>query len=309
MTDAGGPVEAATVVSTGFAYPEGPCFDATGVLYTVELAGGVVSRTIDGQREVWVRPGGAPNGAAFGADGTLYFCNNGGNWGPNASTGMIAGLGGQPALIQSVDPAGVIRTVADSCDGRALNGPNDLVLDGLGGIWFTDPAWAPRDPAGSAPASASPPGAVRYVGADRVVTTVRNGLVFPNGIAITPEGDRLVVGETGTGDILVADLIAPGHVGDWSVYARLGEQSFPDGMCFDARGRLIVAGTGSGRLFVVGALGDVEREIPMDDRDLTNVCFGGPGFRTLFVTQAETGRVVSIAWDCPGSPLAVQPLR
>ena len=57
------------VYATGFAYPEGPRFDADGVLHVVELAGGVVSRVVDGEREVLSRPGGSPNGAGFTADG------------------------------------------------------------------------------------------------------------------------------------------------------------------------------------------------------------------------------------------------
>lgn len=297
------------VEAVGFAYPEGPCFDASGVLYTVELAGGVVSRVVDGEREVWVRPGGSPNGAAFGADGTLYICNNGGNWGPNASTGMKAGFGGLPALIQAVTPDGTISTVADSCDGRRLNGPNDLVLDGVGGIWFTDPAWAPRDASGSAPAAESPAGAVRYVGSDGLVSTLRENLVFPNGIAISPDGRQLIVGETGTGNILSAIIEGPGQLGDWGILARLGPDSFPDGMCFDSRDRLIVAGTGSGRLYVLDERGTIEQELLMEDRDVTNVCFGGPDFSTLYVTEAEIGRVVTLEWDCAGSPLLVQPLR
>ena len=294
------------VVATGFSYPEGPRFDVHGQLHVVELAGGVVSRVVDGERVVLATPGGSPNGAAFDDAGRLWICNNGGNWGPNASTGGRPGLGGGLAAIQVVDPDGTFATVLTAIDGVPLSSPNDLALDPRGGLWFTDPVWAGRDAQGSAPASASPPGAVCFLDEDGAARRCHVGAVFPNGLVLTPDGSELWVGETGTGRILAFPLLGRGRLGEPRIRCELGADAYPDGMCFDSAGRLIVAGTGSGALFVVGERG-LEERVPMADPDVTNLCFGGPAGRDLFVTEASLGRVVSLEWDVPGEPLPVGP--
>lgn len=43
--------------------------------------------------------------------------------------------------------------------------------------------------------------------------------------------------------------------------------------------------------------------ISMPDVYTTNLCFGGPGLKTAFVTLSTTGKLVSIEWPQPGMPL------
>ena len=75
---------------------------------------------------------------------------------------------------------------------------------------------------------------------------------------------------------------------------ELGEQA----------GVTLIAGCGPGTLFVLTPdLSHVEREIVLSDPDLTNVCFGGDDFRTLFVTQGSAGRLAAIRWPVPGMRL------
>ena len=38
----------------------------------------------------------------------------------------------------------------------------------------------------------------------------------------------------------------------------------------------------------------------MPERMPTNICFGGPGMRTAYVTLSLTGKLVSLPWDEPG---------
>ncbi|WP_171074820.1 SMP-30/gluconolactonase/LRE family protein [Nonomuraea basaltis] len=136
---------------------------------------------------------------------------------------------------------------------------------------------------------------------DGVARRVHHGLRLLNGLHVTPGGDALLVAETGTGHIHHFEIVAPGSLGPPTTYVDLGPDSFPDGMCFDRDGRLIVAGTGSGAAFVVApGGGTVEDTIHFADQDVTNVCFGGPDQRILFVTQASLGRVVMIEWPVPG---------
>lgn len=295
------------LLSSGHAYPEGPCVDEHGALHVVELAGGVIARVDADGRHVVAHASGAPNGAAVARDGTLFFCNNGGNWGPNASTGGSPGLGGGTPRVQALRRDGTVQDILTEIEGEPLRGPNDITIDADGGLWFTDPAWAERDAAGRAPAAASPPGGLCFVsGAGEDAVRVVDGLVFPNGLAFAPDGD-LVVGETGTGVLWRYPVEGPGRLGRPSVYAELGAEAYPDGMCFDVDGTLIVAGTGSGALFVIDTAGGVSERIPMDDPDVTNVCFAGEDGRTLVVTQASTGLVTAMRWPVPGMALPGSP--
>lgn len=289
-------------LSTGHAYPEGPVLAPDGSLYAVDMAAASVVR-VNGGRAVIAESPGAPNGAAMSPDGTIYVCNNGGNWGPNASTGGRAGLGGGTPRIQRIDPGHDPEDVLVEIDGRPLDAPNDIARDADGGLWFTDPVWAERDSIGRARAADSPPGAVCYLSPDGSAARVHEGLIFPNGIALTPDGAALIVGETGTGRLLRFPIASQGALEEPTVFSDLGVDAFPDGFAFDGEGRLVVAGTGSGALFVVGQYGELERRIEMRDPDVTNVCFAGEDGRVLVVTEASLGRVSAMAWDAPGEPL------
>lgn len=296
-----------TVIIEGLKYPEGPKINADGVLTFVELAAGSVSRVIEGQRVVLADLGGSPNGAAFDEEGSLWVCNNGGHWGPNQSTGFQAGPGNiVPPAIQMVREDGSWTTVVTEIDGVSLSSPNDIALDPRGGGWFTDPAWAVPDAQGVAHASDSPPGFVCYFDESGKATRCVGELLFPNGVVLSPDSSELLVGETGTGKILAYPILAPGQLGEARVWCDLGLDGFPDGMAFDSSGNLVIAGTGSSALFIANPGRETE-VLPMADIDVTNLCFAGPDGKTLFVTEAALGRVVSIDWDVAGQPLPVGP--
>lgn len=295
-------MNAITTVATGFSFTEGPCIDDSGVLHVVELAGRCVSRVVDGTRVPLAVLGGSPNGAAFADDGTLWIANGGGNFGPNPSTNGLFGLGNAGSYIQQVTPDGWSRTVLAEIDARRLHSPNDLCFDAEGGLWFTDPVWPPRHEGGVPDPTRVSPGDVCYLGPDGSARRAHTGLLFPNGIAVTPAGDALVVDETVTGIVHRFPITGPGELALPETYAALPPGT--DGMCFDSAGRLLVAGHGSHQVFVVApGGGTIERTLDFLCPEVSNVCFGGPDLKTLFVTLAAAGEVVAVTWDVPGHPL------
>ena len=131
-------------IASGLHFPEGPVAMPDGSVALVEIERRTLSRvTPDGKVHVIAKLGGGPNGAAMGPGGKIYVTNNGGlkfieRPGKLFPVGQADDFTG--GSIQVVDPeTGRFETLYDACDGRKLRGPNDLVFDGAGGFWFTDP--------------------------------------------------------------------------------------------------------------------------------------------------------------------------
>lgn len=296
-------------IASGLEFPEGPIACKDGTVLVVEIARGTLTRVHpDGRTEVVAEPGGGPNGAAFGPDGRVYVCNNGGfEW---HEVGGLRIPGNQPhdysgGRIEAVDLAtGSVEVLYTECEGRPLRGPNDLVFDAEGGFWFTDHGKQrprERDRTG-----------IFYARADgSEIREVAFPMDGPNGIGLSPRGDRLYVAETPTGRLFAFDLEAPGRIrpaagaphGGSLVVGLPGMQLF-DSLAVDARGHVCVATIGSGGITSVPPGGEPVRFVPTGDPLTTNLCFGGEGDRTAFVTLSGTGRLVVMPWETPGLPLA-----
>jgi gluconolactonase len=279
-------------------FPEGPTVDSDGLLCIVEIAAGAVRRfRPDGTCASTTYVGGGPNGLARAADGVLFVCNNGGRWVASPSTGYSAGPGELPGLVQCLDPDNVVRPVLGSIDGVPLSSPNDICIDANGDLWFTDPAW--RDESGEVG-----PGAVCFATRDGDAARVITDLIFPNGIGISPDGTTLVICESGKGRVVAYPILGPGRLGERRTWAYLGRGTVPDGLCFDASGRLLVAAHATSRVFVFAPGGEeLEQTIELGDAGVTNVCFWGPEGKTLCITESDQGRVSAIDWDVAGLPL------
>jgi gluconolactonase len=291
------------LIASGLVFPEGPAFDRAGDLYVVERRAGVVSRLAppDGPgrpwerraaRGVFARPGGSPNGAAFGPDGALYVCNAGERV---PETDRPDGVSGR---LERIGADGRVEVIARDCDAGPLSSPNDLVFDAQGNLYFTDPVWGAIDLRQSAP------GHVCFRSSDGRTRRLHTGLLFPNGIGLSPDGGTLLVAESLTARVHAFEVRAPGVLGPPREFAFLGERVIPDGLALDAAGNALVCGHRSGRIFVFPpAGGRCSAQLEFEDPDLTNVCFGGPERRTLFVTESGLGRVVALEWERPGLEL------
>jgi gluconolactonase len=277
------------VVATGLQFPEGPAFDREGNLYVVELRAGQISRIRpNGALEVFAKTGGGPNGAQFAANGELVVANSGG-W-----------ARGEKGRIERVDRAGNVRVWLTEVEGARLAKPNDLGFDAHGNLYFTSPRW----PAPGLTSAQAPAGDVCFVTPGGEAKRVHTGFAFPNGIGVSRDGRTLVVCETGTGKLHAFPILAPGVLGRPRVAADLGANGHPDGFAFDAEGYILCCGWETGRIhvFAPDSAKSIET-IAFEDDGVTNVCFGGPEFSTLYVTESKLGRVVAVEWKRPGMKL------
>ena len=199
------------VIATGLEFPEGPVVMPDGSVVLVEIRGKRLTRVWpDGRKEVVAEIPGGPNGAALGPDGKMYVCNNGGfSWiptrdmlmpgPPSAATISAARSSG------SISQSGKVETVVDKCGEHPLKGPNDLVFDKHGGLWFTD--------LGKRRARDMDVGAFYYIkpGMKEIVEGAF-GMMPANGIGLSPDENTVYVAETPTARLWAFDLSAPGEV-------------------------------------------------------------------------------------------------
>ncbi|KAG7391760.1 hypothetical protein PHYBOEH_006618 [Phytophthora boehmeriae] len=72
------------------------------------------------------------------------------------------------------------------------------------------------------------------IGTDKSVRVEATGVVFPNGMVITPDGKTLIVGETFEGRLTAYDIADDGKLSNARLWADVG--SLIDGICLDAEG-------------------------------------------------------------------------
>jgi gluconolactonase len=288
------------VLAEGLEFPEGPVALADGSVIVVEIVGGRISRIWpDGRTTLVAKVGGGPNGAAIGPDGALYVCNNG---------GMVTH---ETACIQRVDiDSGETRVLYTKCGDIPLVAPNDLVFDHTGNFWFTDYQ-------GHAIYYAAPDGS-------SIVQALSN-LSNPNGIGLSPDGRTVYFAQTNTRQVMLRRLLGPGRVKPgpgYGVYFMVrGGGLDPDtllvglpggreldSLAVDSSGAVCVGTLVESGISVISADGkSVELyTLPpsLNDRLVTNICFGGPDLRTAFITGSETGRLLACDWPRPGLKLA-----
>ncbi len=307
-------MEGWTQIADQLAFPEGPVACDDGSIILVEIAAGRITRVApDGTKSIVAEPGGGPNGLAFGPDGALYLCNNGGcRW--REWQGMLLPAGKADRYvtgsIERVDVASgkveTLYTTGLGVDGVVpLHGPNDIVFDGHGGFWFTDNGK-------SDPRSKTISG-VFYARTDgsscREVIFPLDG---PNGIGLSPDGRTLYVSETPPARLWAFDVVAPGEVAlqpgvrgmsGRFLYAAPGLATF-DSLAVEAGGNIAIATIGGGGITVVDPDGKLVEFIVTDDPFTTNICWGGDDLRTAYVTLGGTGRLVKRPWPRPGLRLA-----
>jgi gluconolactonase len=259
-------------------FPEGPCFDREGNLYWVNATGAnICMMTPDGAVSEFVNTDAQPNGAAFAANGDMYVCE------PGLSAIIIC------------HPDRTWETHQTHCDGEPLRGPNDLVFDPHGGFYFTDPGGSKPD---------NPIGTVHYVTSDGKISTVAEGLQYPNGIAMTDEGGILTVVETYPHRIWAYDVPIPGVPENGRVlWQHRSDDALLDGMAYDEEGNLWVACYGVGEINVVSGEGETLAIHGAGGLRPTNCCFGGTDFTTLYITEVETNALYTLETGVRGQVL------
>jgi gluconolactonase len=304
-----------TIVADGLGFPEGPVVMPDGSVVVTEIQAGRITRIEPGgNKHVLAQVGGGPNGAALGADGWIYVANNGGfNWNvtEKGGTRKFSPASGAPASyaggwIERVHPdTGRVERLYESCNGHRFVGPNDLVMDGAGGFWFTD--------MGKTRERDTDLGGLYYANCDG--SSVREAvypLLSPNGCGLSPDGKTVYVAESKTARLWAFPLSSQGTLATDArgrpAAGRMLYASNPlthyDSMGLEAGGNVCVASILASGITVVSPAGALVEFCPVrDEVFVTNIAFGGAEMRTAWITLSRNGLLGRCEWPRPGLKL------
>jgi gluconolactonase len=271
------PGEEWELVAEGYRLTEGPVANAKGEVFFTDIpASKSYKISFDGKVSEFIADTKRANGQAFGPDGKLY----------SVATGE--------QKILAYDAEGKASIIAEGIAG------NDIVVAHNGNIYVTHPAANNRSP--------SRVWLIRPGGAK---VEVDSGLRYANGVMLSPDQTLLYVADYWSHWVYSYQIQPDGTLGAKQRYYWLhcpdaADDSSADGLRVDRDGRLYVA-TSLG-IQVCDQAGRVNCIIPTPNRKITNLCFGGEKFDTLYATcvdkvyKRKVKTVGVHAWAAPVKP-------
>jgi gluconolactonase len=260
-----------------------------GTLYFGDVYGNrILKMDAAGQVNTYRADSGKTNGNTFDTEDRLISCEG--------------GDGGRRRMVRTDLKTDAITVLTERYQGKRYNSPNDVCSDRKGRIWFTDPYYGTQRETLEMDVEA-----VYRIDPDGNVTRVisQPEIQRPNGIAITPDARTLYVIDShpkvgGNRKIWAFDIDDAGRPGKQRLVYDFAPGRGGDGMRLDAQGNLWVAAgisvkRGPGEtldnppgVYVISPKGELLGRIPVPENLITNLAFGGPDRKTLYVTAGKT---------------------
>ena len=277
--------------ATVIAFTEGPAVDADGSVYFSDIWNNrIMKLAADGSQSVFRADSGRTNGNTFDQLGRLLSCE-----------GAEMGPGGRRRVVRTDLKTGEVTVLTDRYEGVRYNSPNDVVVDGRGRIYFTDPCYGDRS------SMEMEMEGVYRIDPDGSVTRIlqQPDIQRPNGIAITPDDRTLYLVDSnpnagGNRKIWAFDLATNGSVSNQRLVYDFSPSRGGDGMRLDVEGNLwIAAGVNRARregettahpagVYGISPAGKLLGCIPVPEDLITNLAFGGQDKKTLYITAGKS---------------------
>jgi gluconolactonase len=250
---------------------EGPNCDAAGNVYAVNFARQqtIGKVTPDGKAEIFVTlPGKSTgNGIVFDKQGFLYLADYVEHkvWKIDTKTKEMKVFAHEPRM----------------------NQPNDLAIAPDGTLYASDPSWDKGT------------GQLWRIDRDGKAHLLAKDMGTTNGIDVSPDGKTLYVNESKQRNVWAFPINSDGSLGDKKLLKKFDDHGF-DGMRCDALGNLYITRYGKGTVAVLSPKGEIVREIELPGKRPSNLCFGGPDGRTVYVTEVDGCNLITFRTDTPG---------
>jgi len=242
----------------GFKFTEGPAVAANGDVYFTDIPNNRIHKwsVADGKLSTFAEETKGANGLFFAEDGSLYACQ---------------GLAKRVAAY-TADGSGS-SSLAKRHAGKKFNKPNDLWIDGKGGVYFSDPNYGNTEHTQDGEH-------VYYIPPGGEVIRVADGFKRPNGLVGTPDDSTLYIADIGDKKIYRYAIQSDGTLKDKKLFCESGS----DGMTLDRQGNVYLT---AGSVKVFDPKGGQIANLKFPESP-ANVVFGGKDRKTLYVT-ARTG--------------------
>lgn len=260
---------------------EGPSFDNDGNLYCVDAPNGRIVRfSPSAECETIVAYDGWPNGLKLGRDGRAYIAD------------YKHGI-----MVLDLETR-VVSPLLERHYAERFRAVNDLFFAANGDLYFTDQGLSGhQDPSGRL---------FRYSRQGRLECVLER-IPSPNGLVMNLDESVLFLAVTRTNAVWRVPFMRDGTVSKVGTFVQLSGGTGPDGLALDEQGRLAIAHTGMGSVWVVDARGEPVHRITSAVGDhTTNVAYGGEGNCTLFITESSSGTVLKAELDVPGKRMFCQ---
>jgi len=257
---------------------EGPSFDRAGNLYFVDIPFGRVFRlSTRGTCDLVVQYDGWPNGLKIHKDGRVFIADY--------KNGLMV-----------LDPqTGQVQRHMATRYSEGFKGLNDLVFAANGDCYFTDQGQTGlHDPTGRL---------FRLSASGRLDCLVGN-IPSPNGVVLNNAENRAFVAVTRQNAVWRVPMMPDGNTTKVGVFLQMsGGAGGPDGMAMDKEDGIYVCHLGTG-IWRFDANGMLTHFIePCVGHHMTNLAFGGPDNRHLYITESDTGTILRTEAPVPGRPM------
>lgn len=205
-------------LAEGFRFTEGPAVGPDGRVYFNDIPN-ERTHVFDpktGKTTVFREKTGRANGMFWTANDKLVVCEGGNR--------VLSILNGEDR-----------KVLASKFQGKKLNSPNDVALDTVGGIYFTDPRYGNRDD------MELDIEGVYYLPRNGKLKRVIDDMVRPNGLIFSPDFKTLYVADQAAGKTWAYDVAGDGKLSGKRLFAEAGS----DGMTIDVFGNVYVTWQGS----------------------------------------------------------------
>jgi len=271
----------------GLTFPEGPRWHEGRLWFSDFYTHRVIALSDEGWAETMAHVPQQPSGLGWRPDGTMLVVS------------ML------DRALMRVERGELVREA--DLSGLAGGPCNDMVVDAVGRAYVGNFGFDRYK--GEAERAA----VLVRVDPDGSVHAAADGLMFPNGAVITPDGKRLIIGETRGHRLTSFDMGAEGGLAGRRVFAQF-EDVWPDGICLDAEGAVWVADPRGHRVVrAVEGQGVVQTIRMAEGRHAFACMLGGADRKTLYICTSTAsgpgmaakrdGAIEAVRVEVPGAGL------
>ena len=272
------PLNEVTILADGLDHPEGVAWGPDRNLYAGGEAGQIYRITLSGEVSEIANTGGSILGICLDGLGNVYACDF------------------KNQAVMRIDRAGIVSVYSDGAHDRKMTLPNFPVFDRAGNLFVSDSGgWHENN------------GCVFRItprGESQVVSG--EATAFPNGMALSPDGQGLYVVLSNLPGIVKLPLESDGSVGAPQLVVEL-PRTVPDGLAFDIEGGLLISCYAPDTICRLAPNGELAVVVEDAERTLisspTNVAFVGSDLSTLVAANYGCWHLTQAKMPVPGAPL------